>query len=410
MPALAPMSGALEAQTFYQMRQGAPAWTGNAAAQANAKLALAVLAGAAGEGLDPERYRVPTEPAGYDAALTGAVLTYMRDLQQGRPELRSVDSDIALPARVADMPALLDRALRSGTLAQTLAGLAPAHAGYLALKTKLAQTSDPHQRDIIAANMERWRWLPSRLEADRIEVNAATAELTMWLGGRQALSSRVIVGKVSTRTPILRAEGAGITVNPVWNVPHSIAVKEILPKLKRNPAWLASQDMVLLNGPPGDPQGLTVNWRAIPAGTFPYQVRQAAGIRNPLGQIKLELPNRFDVYLHDTPGKAAFDRPNRAASHGCVRVEQILPLASYAMSADTSSMALIRDAIGQGETRFLPLTRKVPVYVLYWTAIPEPNGGIRLVRDLYGRDQRMIAAMRQQPLRIAAAEPGCRRA
>src|SRR5581483_3047818 len=233
MPALAPMSGALEAQTFYQMRQGAPAWTGNAAAQANAKLALAVLAGAAGEGLDPERYRVPTEPAGYDAALTGAVLTYMRDLQQGRPELRSVDSDIALPARVADMPALLDRALRSGTLAQTLAGLAPAHAGYLALKTKLAQTSDPHQRDIIAANMERWRWLPSRLEADRIEVNAATAELTMWLGGRQALSSRVIVGKVSTRTPILRAEGAGITVNPVWNVPHSIAVKEILPKLKR---------------------------------------------------------------------------------------------------------------------------------------------------------------------------------
>jgi murein L,D-transpeptidase YcbB/YkuD len=410
MPTSAPMSGASEAQTFYQMRHGAPAWTGNAAAQANAKLALAVLAGATGEGLDPERYRVPTEPAGYDAALTGAVLTYMRDLQQGRPELRSVDSDIALPARVADMPALLDRALRSGTLAQTLAGLAPAHAGYLALKTKLAQTTDPHQRDIIAANMERWRWLPSRLEVDRIEVNAATAELTMWLGGRPVLSSRVIVGKVSTRTPILRAEGAGITVNPVWNVPHSIAVKEILPKLKRNHAWLASQDMVLVNGPPGDPQGLTVNWRAIPAGTFPYQVRQAAGIRNPLGQIKLELPNRFDVYLHDTPGKAAFDRPNRAASHGCVRVEQILPLASYAMSADQNSVALIRDAIGQGETRFLPLTRKVPVYVLYWTAIPEPNDGIRFVRDLYGRDQRMIAAMRQRPLRIAAAEPGCRRA
>jgi murein L,D-transpeptidase YcbB/YkuD len=410
MPTSAPMSGGLEIQAFYQMRQGMPAWSGNAAAQTNAKLALAVLAGATGEGLDPERYRVPTEPAGYDAALTGAVLTYMRDLQQGRPELRSVDSDIALPARVADMPALLDRALRSGTLAQTLAGLAPAHAGYLALKTKLAQTTDPHQRDIIAANMERWRWLPSRLEVDRIEVNAATAELTMWLGGRPVLSSRVIVGKVSTRTPILRAEGAGITVNPVWNVPHSIAVKEILPKLKRNHAWLASQDMVLVNGPPGDPQGLTVNWRAIPAGTFPYQVRQAAGIRNPLGQIKLELPNRFDVYLHDTPGKAAFDRPNRAASHGCVRVEQILPLASYAMSADQNSVALIRDAIGQGETRFLPLTRKVPVYVLYWTAIPEPNDGIRFVRDLYGRDQRMIAAMRQRPLRIAAAEPGCRRA
>jgi murein L,D-transpeptidase YcbB/YkuD len=308
------------------------------------------------------------------------------------------------------MPALLDRAARSGSVAQLLAGLAPSHAGYLALKADLAKTADPHRRDIIAANMERWRWLPDRLEPDRIEVNAATAELTMWLGGQQVLASRVIVGKPATRTPILRAEGAGITVNPAWNVPRSIAVKEILPKLKRNPAWLATQDMVLLDGPPGDSQGLHVNWRAIPAGTFPYRVRQAPGARNPLGLVKLELPNRFDVYLHDTPGKAAFGRTGRALSHGCIRVEQILPLASYAMSADQSSMALIRDAIGQGETRFLPLSRKMPVYVLYWTAIPAPDGSVRFARDLYGRDQRLIAAMRREPLRIAAAEPGCRRA
>jgi len=407
----AAVSGALEAQTFYQMRQGAPAWSGNAAAQANAKLALAALSAAANEGLDPERYRViPGDPGRYDAALTGAVLAYMHDLAEGRPELRSIDSDIALPPRTMDMPALLDGALRSGTLSRLLAGLAPSHAGYQALKTKLAETTDPHQRDIIAANMERWRWLPDRLEADRIEVNAATAELTMWLGGRQMLASRVIVGKPATRTPILRAEGAGITVNPVWNVPHSIAVKEILPKLKRNPAWLASQDMVLLDGPAGDPQGLHVNWRAIPAGTFPYRVRQAAGARNPLGQVKLELPNRFDVYLHDTPGKAAFNRTGRAISHGCIRVEQILPLASYALSADQSSLELIRDAIGQGETRLLPLSRKLPIYVLYWTAIPQPDSEVKFVRDLYGRDKRLIAAMRQQPLRIAAVEPGCRRA
>ena len=405
------VSEAPEVQTFYQMRHGAPAWSGDPVAQANAKLALAVLGKAAEEGLDPERYRAaPAGPGGYDAALTGAVLAYMRDLGEGRPELRSVDSDIALPPRVVNLPELLDQALRSGTLAQILAGLTPAHAGYLALKTKLAETADPHQRDIIAANMERWRWLPKQLEADRIEVNAATAELTMWLGGRQVLASRVIVGKPATRTPILRAEGAGITVNPVWNVPHSIAVKEFLPKLKRNPAWLASQDMVLLNGPPGDPQGLHVNWRAIPAGTFPYQVQQASGTGNPLGQIKLELPNRFDVYLHDTPGKASFNRTGRALSHGCIRVEQILPLASYAMSADQSSVALIRDAIGQGETRFLPLSRKVPVYVLYWTAVPGPEGGVRFVRDLYGRDQRMIAAMRQQAVRVVGVEPGCRRA
>jgi len=404
-------SEVLEVQTFYQIRHGAPAWDGSTANRANARIALAVLADAAREGLDPDRYRaVPGDPRGYEAALSTAVLAYMHDVAEGRLELRSIDADIALPARNTDMAALLDQALQSGTLGQKLADLAPAHPGYLALKAGLTKTPDPHQRDIIAANMERWRWLPRRLEADRIEVNAASAELTMWLGGRQVLSSRVIVGKPATRTPILRAEGAGITVNPVWNVPHSIAVKEILPKLKRNHAWLASQDMVLLDGPPNDPQGLHVNWRAIPAGTFPYRVRQAAGARNPLGQVKLELPNRFDVYLHDTPGKSSFNRASRALSHGCIRVEQILPLASYALSADQNSVALIQDAIGQGETRLLPLSRKVPIYVLYWTAIAEPDGSLRLVRDLYGRDQRMIAAMHRQTLRVAAAEPGCRRA
>jgi murein L,D-transpeptidase YcbB/YkuD len=258
--------------------------------------------------------------------------------------------------------------------------------------------------------MERWRWLPAQLEPDRIEVNVATAELDMWLAGRKVLSSRVIVGKPQTRTPILRAEGAGVTVNPAWTVPHSIAAKEFLPKLKRNPAWLKSQDMVLLNGPPGDPHGLSVNWRAVRAGTFPYQVRQAPGAKNPLGQVKLELPNRFSVYLHDTPGKAAFERKNRAQSHGCVRVEQILPLASYALTASPDAMAEIRAAIGQGKTRTLSLNRKVPVYMLYWTAYAAADGRLHYADDVYGRDRRMIAAMRQAPVRVAAIEPGCRKA
>jgi murein L,D-transpeptidase YcbB/YkuD len=291
-----------------------------------------------------------------------------------------------------------------------LASLAPSHPGYAALKAALARETDPARREILAANMERWRWLPARLEADRIEVNAATAELEMWLGGRPVLSSRVIVGKPQTRTPILRAEGAGVTVNPAWTVPRSIAAKEFLPKLKRNAAWLKSQDMVLLNGPAGDPHGLTVNWRAIPAGSFPYQVRQAPGAKNPLGQVKLELPNRFNVYLHDTPGKAAFARSSRALSHGCIRVEQILPLAAYALAASPDAMIDIRAAIGQGQTRTLPLQRKLPVYILYWTAYAGADGRVRFAEDLYGRDRRMIAAMRRQSVRIAAIEAGCRKA
>ena len=209
--------------------------------------------------------------------------------------------------------------------------------------------------DTIAANMERWRWLPRELEPNRIVINVADARLELFLNDAPLLASRVIVGKPATPTPILRAEGAGVTVNPPWTVPASIAAREMLPKLKRNPAYLVSQNMYLLDGPAGDPQGLHVNWRAIPAGPFPYKIRQGPGPKNSLGLIKIELPNQFDVYLHDTPGKSAFNAAHRDISHGCVRVEQILPLASYALASDLSVTEKISGLIATGDTTYLPV-------------------------------------------------------
>jgi murein L,D-transpeptidase YcbB/YkuD len=264
--------------------------------------------------------------------------------------------------------------------------------------------------DTIMANMERWRWLPRSLEPDHVVINAAAAELTLVLAGKPALVSRVIVGRPQDPTPILRAEAAAITVNPPWNVPRTIAAREMLPRLKRDPAWLARQDMILLDGPAGDPQGLTVQWRSIPAGTFPYRIRQHPGPANPLGQVKLELPNRFDVYLHDTPGRSAFARPDRHLSHGCVRVEQILPLASYAISADLSSMEKIVAAIDAGETQTVPLQRKLPVYFLYWTAFAQGDGSIAFRPDIYGRDRRMLAALHSRALMAQARPAGCLKA
>ncbi len=138
--------------------------------------------------------------------------------------------------------------------------------------------------------MERWRWLPHRIEPDYVAVNVPDASLSLVLNDHEMLQSRVVVGKPRSPTPILRAEGAGITVNPPWSVPNSIARKEILPKLKANSAYLRSQDMILLNGPPGDPYGLQVRWRDIPVGTFPYRLQQHPGLENALGTIKIELP------------------------------------------------------------------------------------------------------------------------
>jgi murein L,D-transpeptidase YcbB/YkuD len=452
-------------QLFYEERGGALAWSGGDLQRINDILKHSDL-----DGLDPSDYTIPSGIRGMqrDVLTTAATLAYMRDLRLGRSRLRRIDSDIALPEQEFDAVSVLATALKSGTLASTLAAQAPPQPEYARLRaalafyrrlngggwdalpaakdsdfligavnaqalrrrlhledTTLSDSADltdavkrfqarhglfpdgkvgkrtltelnvaPSARVVeIVSNMERWRWLPRVFEPDFIAINVADAHLVLTLDGRKVLDSVVIVGRPHDPTPILRAEGAGVTLNPPWNVPASIARREILPKLKANPSYLVSQDMVLLDGPTGDPHGLHVDWRAIPGGTFPYRIQQHPGPRNSLGTIKIELPNRFDVYLHDTPAKGAFARPARDISHGCVRVQQILPLASYALAANLDAMDSIKSSVAAGQTRYLPLQRRLPVYFLYWTTFTAADGSLQFRPDIYGRDKRLITAL-----------------
>ena len=254
----------------------------------------------------------------------------------------------------------------------------------------------------IGANLERWRWLPRTFETRYIAVNVPDQTLSFVENGKVLLTSRVIIGRPQTPTPIFRATAVAVTVNPPWNVPHSIAVKEILPRLRRQPNYLATEGMVLLNGPAGDPTGAQIDWRQVSADRFPYQIQQLPADKNALGKLKLELPNRFSVYLHDTPGKAAFERDQRTLSHGCIRVQEILSLAALAMGGDPKVARDNLDAlIAAGATVQTPI-EPLSVYVLYWTVIAAEDGSIGFRRDLYRRDSRLNAALRQ---RFAAATP-----
>jgi murein L,D-transpeptidase YcbB/YkuD len=132
----------------------------------------------------------------------------------------------------------------------------------------------------------------------------------------------------------------------------------------------------------------------VSAKSFHYRVQQRPGPKNALGTLKLELPNRFNVYLHYTSAQSLFALDSRALSHGCVRVEQILPLASYALAHDPqSAISQLRSAIDSGSTQHLPLADPLPVYFVYWTAFPDADGTLEYRPDIYGRDQRMIAAI-----------------
>jgi murein L,D-transpeptidase YcbB/YkuD len=255
----------------------------------------------------------------------------------------------------------------------------------------------------ITLNLERWRWLPRDLGHHYITVNAADAMLSVVVDGRTVLTSRVVVGDARHPTPVVAARLEAVVFNPPWNVPVSIAVAEMLPRLRENPRYLADNDIVVLERREGDPFGLAVDWAAVPSEPFPFRLQQQPGPGNPLGRIKLDIPNRFDVYLHDSPVRSLFARPVRTASHGCIRVERADDLAAHVLGAgpDGWTKPQIAAAIATGASQRIPVARPVPVYILYWTAFVAPDGLVHFRDDVYGRDGRLDAA-----LAAGAAVPG----
>jgi murein L,D-transpeptidase YcbB/YkuD len=240
--------------------------------------------------------------------------------------------------------------------------------------------------------------MPHRAEPRYVEVNAADASLAIFDNGKRILISRVVVGKPKSPTPILATTITAVTANPPWNVPSSIAAREILPKLARNAGYLSSQNMVLLNGPT---DGRGINWRSITPARFPYRIQQLPGEKNALGRLKMEMPNRFDVYLHDTPSKSLFARVDRFFSHGCVRVQQVGALAKYALTGNPSADVARLLQPADDKTQRTPLVEPLPVYILYWTAFQNADGSVAFRKDVYGRDTTLIAALTKGRMKVS---------
>lgn len=253
-------------------------------------------------------------------------------------------------------------------------------------------------------NKTRWESIPEP-GSTYVLVNTAAARLDAVEDGHAVLQMLVIVGDRLHPTPDLHSHVAAVVFYPPWNVPASIARREILPKLRRDPGYLAAQDLRIVNRP-DDPFGRTVNWRAISAGTFPFQLRQLPGPRNSLGLIKFEIPNEYDVYLHDTPAKSLFQQPKRAFSHGCIRVSRPRELAAWILSAQGWDAEAVDAVIDEGLTRRIPVRRSIPVHVLYLTAFVDPDGTVQFRDDVYGRDREALLARQAEP--ALATETECR--
>jgi murein L,D-transpeptidase YcbB/YkuD len=236
----------------------------------------------------------------------------------------------------------------------------------------------------ITQNMERWRWLPPELGHRYILVDVPAFTLEVVEGGQPVMTMRVVVGKPSWPTPVLSTTLTSIVFNPDWRVPSSIAARELLPIVRANPGYLAQHNMKVSSGPHEvDPS--SIDWSAVSATHFPYSLRQEPGPKNPLGHIKFLLPNRFQVYLHDTPARALFTKPERAFSHGCIRLEKPAELAAYVLRGSWTR-ARIQAAFGQRTSRTVPLAEPLPIHLVYRTAWVQDDGVVHFRPDMYGYD------------------------
>lgn len=317
-------------------------------------------------------------------------------LQVLRERLR-LEGDLAMDE---DSKAVLADALRRF---QARHGLEPDSKIGAGTRAALAATADQRVAQI-AANLERWRHLPRRTDQTYVEVNVAAATLALFEDNAPVMTMRVIVGDVKHPTPVVAANITAVTLNPYWNVPWSISTKEILPRLRREPGYLAKNAIAIV-GRPDDPYGQSVDWRAISASSFPYRLQQRPGAQNSLGRIKLEMPNPQDVYLHDTPTRKLFQRSQRTFSHGCIRLEQAAALAVRLLRSPEWDQDAIGRVVAGGQNQRVTIERPVPVYLLYWTAFVSDDGQVQFRPDHYGRDAPIARALGlDQPKAPAVAE------
>lgn len=260
----------------------------------------------------------------------------------------------------------------------------------------LAQINVPVEQRAreMALNLERRRWMSDDLGAFYVFVNLADQYLKVVDGEQTVHDAPLVVGKPYHQSPVFSEDMTYIVFNPYWNVPHSIAVNEYLPKLRANPGALASQNIRVLSGS-GQVNPYRVNWARLSRGNFPFRLRQDPGPKNALGRIKFMFPNPHSVYIHDTPAKSLFDRATRTFSHGCMRVKDPAVLAEVILSRDDPAWTKERVAaqFGRGNNRVVRLKTKVPVHVTYLTAWVNKDRSIHFRKDVYDRDTRLAAAL-----------------
>ena len=244
-------------------------------------------------------------------------------------------------------------------------------------------------------NMERWRWLPENLGSRYIYVNIADYNLKLYEDNQEIMEMKTIVGKEQRSTPVFSEIIKYLVINPYWYVPESIAVKDKLPLIKKDYNYLKENNYSLFkytgNNKLEEVDPAEVDWSKINEDNFNYLLRQNPGDNNALGRIKFMFPNKFSIYLHDTPGRYLFSETERSFSSGCIRIEKPIDLAEYLLSDQEKwNRKRIETEMKKDKEKTVYLKNPIKIYLQYNTAWVDSLGNLNFREDIYNRDKKII--------------------
>ena len=380
-------------------------WSDEGRISAKAQAVMSTLAASDTVGLDPADYRVAlpnlenTDAAAtaqallrFDLALSAKVLTYVLDATRGRIDPNRLSGYHDLPRKNVDLFEALSAIAQASDVAAWLTARNPDNPQFRALVAELAKQRDSTQETTakLRIAMEQLRWLPHQLGTRYVFLNQPAFEVSYVNGGNAPLTMRAVIGKPDSQTYFFTDRIKEVTFNPYWNVPRSIVVNEMLPKLWRNPSYLDRLGYEVSNSRGRQVASNAVDWASVAADQAGIDVRQPPGPKNALGRVKIDFPNKHAIYLHDTPQKHLFAREQRAFSHGCVRLQHPREMAAALLG---TGVEYVDKKIARGETQTERVSGDIPVYLAYFTAWPDAQGNVRYYKDIYGRDAHLAQAI-----------------
>ncbi len=248
----------------------------------------------------------------------------------------------------------------------------------------------------ISINMERMRWLPDELGDKYVWVNIPAFRLDVIEKGESSLNMKVIVGELYHPTPAFKDQIDHIVFSPTWTPTPGIATEDLLPKIKKNPNYFKEKNMVVYEDWSANAEKLNpkkIKWDKIEADNFPFKLEQQPGPENSLGRVKFMFPNEMDIYLHDTHAKSLFDKEERDASHGCVRVADPVAL-GVKLLEDTEgdwTAKKVEEYMNKSEPTVQNIEGDVPVFLVYFTVWADENGYLKFEKDVYNFDENQLA-------------------